>query len=187
MTAVRAIPRTSPISASQGLTHLGDDRRRHAGLTDELTAGAADRFDERDRPQVLDSEHGDGAVGLELAADLLDVFLVEQPAFDHAVDVDELRIEVLAEPAELDRPDGAVGVLEDEQQVDDADDPLLDDVAYRWRDLPVELVAREPYEDDVDGSGCGHGECSSRLANTPRTGLMVAARRVAPPHPQAGG
>src|SRR3954451_12503092 len=67
MTAVRAIPLISPISGSfpscrlEGLADVCDDLRRHPHLIDELATGVAHGRDERDRPEVLDSDNEDRA------------------------------------------------------------------------------------------------------------------------------
>ena len=75
-------------------------------------------------------------------------------ARDHLVDVGLQRVEHRdvrgVELAELAYDDLAL-ILHDDDQVDDADDPLLDQVKHLGKDLAFEPVARELQRDQIDG------------------------------------
>jgi hypothetical protein len=100
---------------------------------------------------VLDHEQGDRGAGLELVGEVFDVLLA-----DEVVDlVDEGVVgneDVVVELAQLERRDGAVGVLGEEQEVDDTDRARLHEVGEGGGDLAVEPVVGEPDHEHFDGT-----------------------------------
>src|SRR4051812_42791069 len=159
MAAVRATPRSSPGMVRSSLGSVGGfDRveRREQGLDgdaaagDQLAARATQRNGDGRGPAVLPHEHGGGRPGLERGAGVLEVTGVEQ-AGRGAVEVGE-GLAPVAEVGHVDRDDRAVGVLGDERDVEDADDPAVHEVDDQRGDLPGRLPAGPLQDDVVDGA-----------------------------------
>jgi hypothetical protein len=94
-------------------------------------------------PHVLDHEQRDGRARLELLGEVLDVLVADEVV--HLVDERVVRTEdVVVELVDLERGDGAVGVLGDEQQVDDADRARFDEVGEGGAISPLNPLSGNP-------------------------------------------
>jgi len=84
----------------------------------------------------------------------------------------ERQTELVVQLLELHRADNALVVLEDDQDVHDADDALLDHVGERRADLPAELIPRE-LEDEILQWSVYHSVPPQRYAPSccPRTAV----------------
>ena len=93
--------------------------------------------------------------GSSASPEVLDVLVGDQPGqlLDDRV---EGATSVLAQILELDPGDVAVGVLDDEDEVDDADRPCLDELLERRRDLAAELIPGELHEQELYRPEIGH-------------------------------
>src|SRR6478736_6727951 len=162
MAAVRATPRMRPgmtvpvLSRSdRGGCGVGRvDGGQHgldgdAPTGDQLAASLTHRPGEGRGPDVLVDEDARGAARFERGARLVQVPLVEQPrrgAFEDR----QVQLPVAVDVADVDRVDGPVRVLGDEGEVQDADQPALDEVEQDREALPRHPAARELDHDVVD-------------------------------------
>ena len=127
------------------------------------TASArAKASDEVLHPGVLVGDEERRAVGRQVLGDLVGVLLVQGAGLDD-VDLRE-GCALGAEVLDGEGGDVAVGVLDHEQDVNDADDALADLVEDGRHDLAAELVAREADDVDVDGTEWHGGEPPCRGA-----------------------
>ena len=70
-------------------------------------------------------------------------------------DVDgKVRRPLLADLGSLEPRHDAVGILAQEEQIEDSDGAILDELQDRGRDAPAELVAREADDVDVERPDC---------------------------------
>src|SRR6478736_3218622 len=162
MAAVRATPRMRPgmtvpvLSRSdRGGCGVGRvDGGQHgldgdAPTGDQLAASLTHRPGEGRGPDVLVDEDARGAARFERGARLVQVPLVEQPrrgAFEDR----QVQLPVAVDVADVDRVDGPVRVLGDEGEVQDADEPALDEVEQDREALPRHPAPRELDHDVVD-------------------------------------
>src|ERR1035437_8178803 len=119
---------------------------------EEDTAGAAHRLGERRGPDVLPYKKGGRRVGLEAPGGELDVVGADQ-ATDIAVQCGEALGDI--ELVHLERRNGTVRILPDEDEIEDANRPRLDQGNQLRGDLAIALVAGKPHDDVFDRS-CGH-------------------------------
>ena len=89
--------------------------------------GGADGGGEAGGPDVLEEQRGGGRGGGQVLGDLVEVGLGEEAA-EPAVELDEGGGDLGRELLHLEDGDGAVGVLGDHGEVDQADQPVLDEV-----------------------------------------------------------
>ena len=101
-------------------------------------------------PGVLEDEQGGRGAGLQRAAGLVDVVVGEQPR-GGALEDRQLG-HLAAEVGDLEAGDRAVLGLGDEGEVEDPDQPAVDQVDQVRRHLAVGLAARPLDQDVVDRS-----------------------------------
>src|SRR5262249_5324451 len=111
------------------------------------TAAAQGR-DERPGPPVLVDENRGGASGLERSAGLVEVVL-RQDAGGRTFELREIELAVAVEIGDRDPADAPGLLLLHEGEVDDADEPALDEVDEDAESLPGRLCVRGPLDDEV--------------------------------------
>ena len=115
--------------------------------------------DEGGGPGVLEDEDACRAVGLQDARRLGDVVVVQQTGRE-AREQGEVELSVTVEVGDRQGVDDTGGILGDEREVEDADDPAVVQVKQDREAFPGHLVAGELDDDVVDGSDLdlfGHG------------------------------
>jgi len=136
-------------------------------MRDDLCADVARRAHERDGPGVLVHDQRGHRARLERVGGLGDVVVAEQPRAC-AREGDEATEVVGGEVFDVDARERAVVVFAHDEQVEDADDPTLDQVEQRGRRLPGHVLLAPLDDEQVDRSedvvdvGRGHGLLSSR-------------------------
>src|SRR3954454_1232754 len=139
----------SPWSAVDARKGSLDDFTRHPLAGDDLSpAGQHGRLEVR-YPQVLPDHEQRRGVGTQCLGRHLKVLLTEEP-IRAAVDVVESR--GLFELVVLEHGGRAVGLFDDEREIEDANGAALDEVCNGFRYLPVELVSREAQHQVFDRS-----------------------------------
>src|SRR6478752_3058243 len=160
MAAVRATPRMRPGMTCVPVLSRSDlggggvgrvDSGQHgldgdAAAGDQLSAALANRQGERSGPDVLVDEDARGAARFERGARLVRVEQSRRGALEDR----QLQLPVAVDVADVDRVDGPVRVLGDEGEVQDADQPALDEVEQDREALPRHPAPRELDHDVVD-------------------------------------
>jgi hypothetical protein len=121
-------------------------------LTHQLSARVACCDRERERPEVLVHDEEAEAVRLERSPGRGHVFVGEQArrsALERPQITDLVRIEIRRRQ----RLDLALDRLDQHDRVEDADQPLVDEVEQRWNELAVDLSVRRFDQQPVDRAG----------------------------------
>src|SRR3954454_3290887 len=151
----------------------GDDRLdRDPAVGDELASRASRGGCERRGPEVLPDEHARSAAGFHRGGEMLDVVGGEEL---RQLGLDGSQLSELLDIGELGDVDRTVVVLVEDQDVDDADRPRVDELEKLRRHLAGEVLRSRGELDDevVDGAevieGCFCHRCpfSGRLAGSP--------------------
>src|SRR5687767_1345500 len=116
----------------------GDDRlNRNPSIRDQLTARTPRRRREWRRPQVLPDEHSGNASRLHRSGEVHDVVLGQEL---RQLRLDRLQLTELADAGKLHRLDGTVLALGENQDVDHADRPGVDQREQLFRHLASEIA-----------------------------------------------